>query len=298
MSFSSPNYLNLLYLLPIAVFLFWLILHHLDKVRSQFQMTQVARVGHVSNQFRYVRLAFLFVLGCGSLILALAEPQMEVTREEDIYRKVNVVFLLDTSLSMRAGSSLILSYLTDDPSNILFYLDYLEADLRPTFGTDIGAGFQNGLVLLEQEQGVDDSLQPEDVTFILISDGEDHGDQLREAVQKSIELGLRTYCVGLGTQLGGYIPIGERDGHTVFLVDEEGTQVLATFDEGTLRWVAAATGGRYYRSESGTELYENLNEILWNERHVIGRQTVTETASLYYWFIVTSFAALALFFID
>ncbi len=72
MSFGSPSYLNLLYLLPIAVFLFWLILHYLEKVRSQFQMTQVARVGHVSNQFRYVRLAFLFVLGCGSLILALA----------------------------------------------------------------------------------------------------------------------------------------------------------------------------------------------------------------------------------
>ncbi len=333
MSFSSPNYLNLLYLLPVAVFLFWLILHYLEKVRSQFQMTQVARVGHVSSQSRYVRLAFLFVLGCGSLILALAEPQIEVTREEEIYKKVNVVFLLDTSLSMRArdiapsrmqrareeiqnfilnrsenigqiglisfaGSSLILSYLTDDPSNILFYLDYLEADLRPTYGTDIGAGFHNGLVLLEQEQGVDDSLLPEDVTFILISDGEDHGVQLREAVQKSIELGLRTYCVGLGTQLGGYIPIGERDGHTVFLVDEEGVQVLATFDEGTLRWVASATGGRYYRSESGTELYQNLNEILWNERHVIGTQTVTETDSLYYWFIVTSFAALTLFFID
>lgn len=333
MSFHSPNYLNLLYLLPAAVFLFWLIIHHLEKVRSQFQMTQVARVGHVSTQFRYVRLAFLFVLGCGSLILALAEPQIEVTREEEIYRKVNVVFLLDTSLSMRArdiapsrmqrareeiqnfilnrsenigqiglisfaGSSLILSYLTDDPSNILFYLDYLEADLRPTFGTDIGAAFQNGLILMEQEQGIDDSLLPEDVTFILISDGEDHGVQLQEAVQKSIELGLRTYCVGLGTQLGGYIPIGEKDGHTVFLREEEGAQVLATFDEGTLRWVAGATGGRYYRSETGGELYENLNEILWNERRVIGRQTVTKTESLYYWFIVTGFSALALFFID
>ena len=52
-------------------------------------------------------------------------------------------------------------------------------------GPILALGFQNGLVLLEQEQGVDDSLQPEDVTFILISDGEDHGDQLREAVQKS-----------------------------------------------------------------------------------------------------------------
>ena len=92
--------------------------------------------------------------------------------------------------------------------------------------------------------------------------------------------------------------IGERDGHTVFLVDEQGDRLLATFDEGTLRWVAGATGGRYYRSETGTELYENLNDILWNERRVIGTRPVTDKIPLYYYFIVTGFSALVLFFID
>ncbi|MCZ6768205.1 MAG: VWA domain-containing protein [Acidobacteria bacterium] len=333
MSFGAPRYLNLLFLLPLAIFLFWIIVRHVEQVRLQFQMEQVLRSSSFSSQFRYVRLTFLFVLGCGSLILALAEPQIEIKREEDVYRKINVVFLLDTSLSMRArdiapsrierarqeiqnfilnrrenigqiglisfaGTSIILSYLTDDPSNILFYLDYLETDWRPTFGTDIGAGFQNGLVLLEKEQGLDSTLRPEDITFILISDGEDHGLILRQAVQKAFELKVRTYSVGLGTQLGGYIPMGERDGHTVFLVDEEGDKVLATFDEGTLRWVAGATGGRYYRSHTGTELREHLNEILWNERKVIGTRLVTEKTPLYYWFIVSGFAALAVFFID
>jgi Ca-activated chloride channel family protein len=332
-SFGAPKYLNLLFLLPVAVLLFWLILRYITKVRSQFQMDQVERFSHLSTRFRYVRLTFLFVVATGSLILAVAEPQIELKREELIYKKVNVVFLLDTSLSMRAkdiapsridrarqeiqsfilhrnenigqiglvifaGSSVILSYLTEDAQNIVFYLDYLEADLRPTFGTDIGAGFKNAILLFEKEQEIDEGLRPEDFTFILISDGEDHGAGLREAVQKAFQWNVRTYTVGLGTLTGGYIPIGERDGHTVFLVDEEGDRLLATFDEGTLRWVAGATGGRYYRSHTGTELYKNLNEILWNERKVTGTRTVTEKTPLYYWFIVTGFTALAIFLID
>lgn len=332
-SFGYPEALNLLFLLPVAAFLFWITLYYIEKVRSQFQMASVRRVSYTSSPFRYFRLTFWFVLGCGCLVLAAAEPEIEITDEEEIYRKVNVVFLLDTSLSMRsrdiapsriararqeiqnfilhrndnigqiglvtfAGSSVILSYLTSDTSNILFYLDYLRAEINPTFGTDIGAGFKNGLLLVEKEQEVEESLKPEDMIFILISDGEDHGEALREGVQKAIGVGLRTYCVGLGTQLGGYIPIGERDGHTVFLVNEEGDRILATFDESTLRWVAGATGGRYYRSASGTELYKNLNDILWNERKVVGTKTVTETTPLYYWFIITGFASLAIFLID
>ena len=333
MAFGTPQYLNLLFLLPVAVLLFWLILRYITKIRTQFQMGQVERFSNLSTRFRYVRLTFLFVVAAGSLILAVAEPQIELKREEPIFKKINVVFLLDTSLSMRArdiapsridrarqeiqnfilhrnenigqiglvtfaGSSVILSYLTEDAQNIVFYLDYLEADMRPTFGTDIGAGFKNALLLLEKEQEVDEGLRPEDFTFILISDGEDHGESLREAVQDAYESDVRTYTVGLGTMTGGYIPIGEKDGHTVFLVDEEGNRLLATFDEGTLRWVAGATGGRYYRSHTGTELYTNLNEILWNERKVVGTRTVTENTPLYYWFIVTGFAAVAIFFID
>ena len=332
-TFGSPETLNLLLLLPVAAFLFWFILYYVERVRGQFRMENVRRVSYTSSPFRYFRLTFWFVLGCGSLILAAAEPEIEITGEEEIYRKINVVFLLDTSLSMRAkdiapsridrarkeiqnfilhrnenidqiglvifaGSSVILSYLTHDASNILFYLDYLQAEVTPTFGTDIGAGFKNGLLLLEKEQEVEASLEPEDIIFILISDGEDHGEALREGVQKAIELNIRTYCVGLGTQLGGYIPLGQRDGHTVFLVDEEGDRILATFDEGTMRYVAGATGGRYYRSASGTELYTNLNDILWNERKVIGTRTVAETTPLYYWFIITGFASLAIFLID
>ena len=72
MSFGAPQYLNLLFLLPLAVLLFWLILRYITKIRTQFQMEQVERFSHFSTRFRYVRLTFLvrsgirkFDSGCG-----------------------------------------------------------------------------------------------------------------------------------------------------------------------------------------------------------------------------------------
>ncbi len=332
-SLGAPEFLYLLLLLPVAVFLFWIIRHQIEKVRSQFEMKRLARVSRVSSRFRHIRSAAWFLLTCTSLIVAAADPRIEQIRETAVYKKTNPIFILDTSLSMRAkdiapsrlgraaeeirnfilhrnenigqmglvtfsGSSMILSYLTSDAQNILFYLDYLLTGPQRTFGTDIGAAIKSALVLLEKEQELDASLQSEDMIFILISDGEDHGDALREAVRQTAQLGIRIHCLGLGSQMGGYIPMGERDGRTVYLLNEGGQRVLSTFDETALRWVAGATGGQYYRSYSGAELYRNLNKILWSERKILRTKTETEQTSLHYWFIAAAFSALSLFLID
>ncbi|MBI4456024.1 MAG: VWA domain-containing protein [Acidobacteria bacterium] len=334
MTFGAPKFLYLLFSLPVAALLFWIILHQVERVRRQFQMRQVLRTSNLSTRARYFRLTLLFVLGCASLILALAEPQVEHQKQREIYQKIDVVFLLDNSLSMRArdlapsrlerareeiqnfiihkananigrmglvsfsGSSVILSYLTRDASNILFYLDYLEAERLPTFGTDIAGGIKNGTMLVKKEQVLDQSLKTENIIFVLISDGEDNGKGLQDVVAKAAEEGLRIYSIGLGSQTGGYIPLGEQDGQTIYLVDERGKKILATFDEGTLRWVAEATRGLYYRSFTGNQLYQNLSDILWNAREVVGIETVREKTPLHYWFLMAGFAALALFLIN
>lgn len=334
MSFAAPQYLEFLYLVPVAAFLFWMILRYIERVRRPFQMNQVLRTSHVSTRLRYVRLSLLFMLGCASLIVALAQPQMEQRKQREIYQKIDVVFLLDNSLSMRArdiapsrierareemhnfishkgttnigrlglvsfaGSSVIVSYLTKDVTTILFYLDYLEAEKEPTYGTDIGSGIKNALLLVAKEQALEATLKPDSVIFILISDGEDNGQDLREGVALAAQVGIRIYCVGFGSQAGGYMPVGEQNGETVFLTDELGRKVLATFDEATLRYVASATRGVYYRSFTGTELYKNLNDILWKEREVIGEETVTELTPLHHWFLIAGFAALAIFLIN
>lgn len=333
LTFASLQALYLLLLIPLIGFLFWTIWQRVNSVRSEFNMRRLGRLSNVAGRMVYLRRATWFALSGACLIVALAEPRLEYELTKPIYRKLNVVFLLDTSLSMRArdispsrleraaeeienfilhssdnigqiglvsfsGSSTILSYLTRDPSNILFYLDYLQDDHRPAYGTDIGSALKNALVLLEKEQELEADLRPENVLLILISDGEDHGNLLPQLVQNAANLGLTIYCVGLGSELGGDIPIGERRGRTLFLLDESGQRVPATFDEVTLRGVAAATGGRYFRSRTGGELQENLNQILINERQAIGNETVTEQRSIHLWFILAGFCALGVFLMD
>ncbi len=329
-SFAAPRFLYLLLVLPPAVLLFWLIWRRVRSVRDQFEMKRFAETSRVRSRWFYLRLATWFLLGSASLILALAQPQLERQTSKPVYRKLNLVFVLDTSLSMRArdinpsrlqraaeeirdlllrgsedigqvglvgfsGSSTILSYLTRDPSNILFYLDHLEADRRLSFGTDIGAAIRNALTLIEKEQQLQSSLQSGDFLLILISDGEDHGGLLRQMVDESMDRGVRIYALGLGSRAGGHIPIGERQGETVFLVDERGRRVLATFAEGTLRGIAARTGGSYYRSHSGAELRKNLRDILAMERRLVATRTVQERHPLYSWFLLAGFLGVAIF---
>ena len=333
MTFHNPEFLNWLFVLPIPAILFWWMAHYVGRVRLPLNLPQLRKSSSLSGRGRYFTMALLFLFGCASLIIALAEPEMEQKKERPIYQKIDVVFLLDNSLSMRtrdilpsrmdrareeiknfiihrgtanigrmglvsfAGSSVILSYLSKDPDTILYYLDFLQAETDPSFGTDIGSGVKNGLELIRKEQEVEQTLKPDTVIFILISDGEDHGRELRDAVAAASTIGIRVYSVGFGSQSGGYMPIGEKDGETIYLVDEEGKKILATFDESTLRFVAEASNATYYRSYSGTELYRNLNDILNRERQIIGTETVTERTPLHQWFLIAGFAALAIFLI-
>jgi len=286
-------------------------------------------VGNPSGRLQFLIMLALATMGSASLIIAAAEPRIERERRQEIYRKIDVVFLLDSSLSMRArdiapsrlhraaqeietfiqhnredigrigmvtfsGSSIVLSYLTSDFSNIHYFLDHLTSDTQQALGTDIGAAIKSGLSVLEKEQAWDEALPATSLIFVLISDGEDHGETVKEAIAQASKTGVRVYAVGIGTDMGDYVPVGEEDGHTLFLVDEKGKQILATFDEGTLQWVAEATGGRYFRSRSGEDLQKNLGAILENERVVVDVKTTVQKIPLHQWFLAVGFVTLTL----
>lgn len=327
MGFDAPWVLLFLTGVPLFVLLSWLRWRHVRRVRQQFGGGR--RIGNVSGRLQLVTTLALLVVGSASLIIAAAEPHVVREQKREIYKKRDLVFLLDTSLSMRArdiapnrivrasqeiqnflryhreyigrvglvsfsNSSIVLSYLTSDPSNIFFFLEHLSADAQPGSGTDIGAGISSGLSLLDKERAIDPSLEAGNLLFVLISDGEDYGEKLKEAVQRSSNAGVRIYTVGIGTEMGDYIPVGEEEGRTVFLTDEEGKQILANFDEGTLQWVAESTGGKYFRSRSGDELQGSLGTILQGERMVVDVDTSAQKIPLHWWFLTMGFATLAI----
>ena len=116
---------------------------------------------------------------------------------------------------------------------------------------------------------------------LLVSDGEDYGAELDKALATFREENLRVHCIGIGSDGEVPTPLLQADGKEVWLRDDAGRVVTTTFEESTLRQIAATTGGRYTRSTTGGELTRAIADIVKGERRLIGWRTSTEYRDLY-----------------
>ena len=263
----------------------------------------------------------LLMLGC--LIVALARPQVMNERSVADLRKLDVVLLLDTSPSMRAQdiypsrlaratevigtfiqkklsddrfglvsfseNSLVLSYLTPDPNNIDFYLDYLRNQGVLQYGTNIGGALKNAIVVLSRQAEIEPAMRTNKKVFILLSDGEDYGDELKFALQEVIRRQIAVYCIGIGSRTGSLIPIGEENGKVKYLLGKNDRPILTSFDERPMREIAGRSGGSYYRAHTGAEMDQAFSDIFMKAREVQGYRRVREMHERYKAFLTAAF---------
>lgn len=321
MRFLQPQYLKL-FLILAALFPLWT---YRLWVKAQTRGTlgdsqPLRKLSHLSSLRREFAQFLLFSGVLAALILALAQPQISREKKVPLAKRMDLVFLLDTSPSMRAedirpsrleraleviGSfsrkrlaedrvalvgfaegSLILSYLTEDPDNILYYLDYLREETAPAFGTNIGRALKSGLEVVAKEIERRPASASHKRVFILLSDGEDHGEELAGALEDVKKLGVRVHTIGIGSREGAPIPISHTGAETQYLEDAHGQPIIAKFDEKTLRWIADETGGRAYRSFTGRELESTFAEIVLKEREVAGFKKVMEHENIHLPFLL------------
>lgn len=180
-----------------------------------------------------------------------------------------------------AGSSLTLSQPTTDVAAILFYLDWIDQDPTPLFGTNLRAALDNALDLIRKG----DRVRP--TIVVVVSDGDDHGAPLEATVARFTAQQIPIYTIGIGST--DPVPIPTTDG---FLLDEDGRPLLTELSENTLRTLAASTGGRYFRSTSGAELRQALERIGALERRVVARAP-NHYHDIYPWSLACGAIALA-----
>jgi Ca-activated chloride channel family protein len=188
-----------------------------------------------------------------------------------------------------ASGSLILSYLTEDPSNILYYLQYMKDDTSFSSGTNIGRAIQNGFTVLARDAELYPAVARQKKLFILISDGEDHGNELESATREAARRGIRIHTIGIGSLEGAPIPIGRENGRLQYVEDAKGNRVLSRFDERTLRWIAEVTGGSAHRSFTGQELEGFFETIVKQERKIEGFKKVVEYEDAFRRFLLAAF---------
>jgi Ca-activated chloride channel family protein len=311
MRLLRPELIDWFLAVPILVALWALGVAYVGTVRQRAPIAErFARVSRRSTAARSAGIVACGVIASAALAFALVRPQALLAAREPDYQRQDVVFVLDRSASMRAhdvapsrfrrataeirnflrnkpeaidrvglvgfaDAAVILSYLTSDIDSVMFYLDWVDDDPTPLLGTNIGAALRSA----REVAAKDDRQTPK--LFLLVSDGEDYGAELGDALAVFREENRRVHCIGIGSDHEVPTPLRQPDGREVWLRDDAGRVVTTRFDESTLRRIAATTGGRYVRSATGGELARAMEDIVSGERKQVGWRTSTEYRDLY-----------------
>ena len=289
MQLASPFFLILLIIIPLLFIAFrWLHKGTITPVVrfSDFNDGFAAGVQKMRKAFSVKALPVLKVLRfivLALLIVTLARPQLSQSREHQLAKGIDILLVLDISESMRAedfeGSNRIqtaklvikdfLAHRENDRIGLVVFagesftlcpltLDYpvlveLLSDVKLgqlEDGTAIGDALATATHRLRVSQS-------KTKVVILLTDGENNAGSITPETAASVakSFGIKVYTIGMGKEDGARIPYAD----TTF--GKRYREVLTYLDEGTLKQIANATGGIYFRATDTQSLKRIYAEI-------------------------------------
>ena len=140
-----------------------------------------------------------------------------------------------------AGVSYLQCPITSDYTTASMMLDMMDLTLLPVQGTAFSDAIQTALQAFPKEN-------QQYKAIILISDGEDHEQDISEAAQRAADEHVVIYTLGVGTLKGSTIPVYNKEGKLLdYMRDSQDKVITTVLQENTLKEIANATKGRYYR---------------------------------------------------
>ena len=216
------------------------------------------------------------------VIIVLARPQVKDSWRTSSTEGTDIVIALDVSSSMLArdfnpdrftaarsvaatfisgreadniglvifaGESLTGVPMTIDRAQLLSYLQNLSMNMLED-GTAIGDGIATSLNRLKEGKAKSKSI-------ILLTDGSNNTGVVAPVTASEVakELGVKIYTIGIGTNGTAPYPTRTMSGRIEF------TPQPVVIDEATLKYIADATGGKYFRATDNRVLEEVFAEI-------------------------------------
>jgi Ca-activated chloride channel family protein len=179
--------------------------------------------------------------------------------------------------------------LTFDQNALNLFIETMNTNLVPVAGTDFGPALRMALRKLEEDK--DKASQAKSKVIILISDGEDFGEETDEIAREVENKDIKLFTLGVGTDKGGNIYAGNG-----VKKDREGNSVVTRLNSRSLRALADKTGGQYFEiNETKNDVSRLINTIGKIEGELRDARYVDVTANKYFYFLAV---AAALFLID
>lgn len=160
-----------------------------------------------------------------------------------------------------AGSSVLMSPLTNDMGAIKMYLDSLSTNLISNQGTNIESAIRHSMDVFERGGVTTDPSSKVTRVILVASDGEDHEDGALKAVEEAVQKNIRVFSIAYGTEKGGTIPKRDNFGYLKGYKTDRGGQTILTQVKGDfLKQVAQKGKGSFYFSVFGGNHIQNLIE--------------------------------------
>lgn len=300
MTFAHPYFFLLLLLVPLAI---WLYLWR-EKRPATFTLSTIGafRGRKVSWRTRLCWLPFaLALLAFISGVVALARPQSSNAYSTESTEGINIVLALDISGSMLAkdlqpnrfeaaksvagefvssrpydniglvvfaGESYTQCPLTTDHAVLLNMINGVEMGLVND-GTAIGSGLATAVNRLKE-------IKEGSKVVILLTDGTNNSGTIAPvtAAEIAASFGIRVYTIGVGTMGEALYPIQTYLG-------VEYVSMPVEIDEASLKQIASATGGQYFRATDNNSLHQIYEEIDQLEKVKLKVESFTQKEELF-----------------
>ena len=224
------------------------------------------------------------IMICVDLSKSMDAFDVQPTRLEKV--KFEMKKLVDAFNSDRIGIIIFSSEafmqcpLTYDQNALNLFIETMNSGLVPSSGTDFGPPLRMALKKMEDSEGTPSS-QAKSKVIILISDGEDFGEETTEVAREVENKNIKLFTLGVGTERGGNISAGNG-----LKTNRAGNVVLTKLNPNSLISLANKTGGQYFEiNETRNDVSRLINTIGKIEGELRDARFVDVTANKYFYFL-------------
>ncbi len=273
MDFANRQYIALIYASAVAltVFYVWAMMRRSVLMERFTDKSLMNSIAPTASPIMKALKCIVIMTAALLALIALARPQWGFLWEETKRTGIDILMAIDVSRSMLAtdvkpnrlerskfavkdlvkklngdrvgliafsGTSFIQCPLTIDYNGFLLALDDLNVGTIPRGGTSMTSAIRESMGIFK---GPDKKYK----VLVIITDGEDlEGDALKVAKEAG-DLGIKIYCVGVGSSEGDLIPEINDRGDKAYVTDRAGQVVNTRLNEDLLKKIAISTGANY-----------------------------------------------------
>lgn len=232
------------------------------------------------------------IMICVDLSKSMDAFDIQPTRLEKV--KFEMKRIVDAFSSDRIGIIIFSSEafmqcpLTYDQNALNLFIETMNTGLVPASGTDFGPPMRLALSKLTGDES--SASKAKSKVIILISDGEDFGEETDDIVRDIEKNEINVFTLGVGTEQGGKIYAGNS-----IKKDRNGNVVISHLNSSALRTMANKTDGQYFEiNETKNDVSRLINTIGKIEGELRDARFVDVTANKYIYFLYAALALIAL----